>query len=95
MACDLIKTPLEVPAFGTSGEGIRKHKQGEGARPQSHGGSGVWGGLQSLSLLGVQKLLPFSCRLLGSRSEPQLTQAINQMHKMWLGSYPSEKDLGV
>lgn len=55
MACDLIKTPLEVPAFGTSGEGIRKHKQGEGARPQSHGGSGVWGGPAiALSLRGTE-----------------------------------------
>lgn len=71
----------EMPAFDTAGSGNL---------PTS------WtGGLQLSLSLGVQKPSLASWRLLGSRPGPQRTQAINQMHKMWLGRHPSEKDLGV
>lgn len=76
------------------GEGIKKHKQGEEELAHIHTEAPGLGSLQSLSLLGVQKSLPLSHRLLGSRSEPQRTQAINQMHKMWLGSHPVKKIWG-
>lgn len=57
----LKKTPLKrSQRLVPQGEGIKKHKQGEGELAHIHTEAPGLGSLQSLSLLGVQRLLPLS-----------------------------------